>query len=195
MSAGSSWWRGQSSKARVAGLTYGEEATGPLWARGPGHDPGKATRWSVAKVPAPTPCLGGISSRLSARPQTEFWPWASVQSGSPGEGDNFSPLVGPHGLLAGARGRTRAGSAGDGFAERGQLVSLLLDDQGAERERGSPLHVAPAPPPPGPGLFRPGLTKAKEWKRRRPPNAAGDGSREMRVAFKVSRNPSAAGGG
>lgn len=96
MSAGSSWWRGQSSKARVAGLTYGEEATGLLWARGPRHAPGKATRWSVAKVPDPTPCLGGILSRLSAWMAADrVLGLVSVPSGSPGEGDNFSPLVAP----------------------------------------------------------------------------------------------------
>lgn len=129
-------------------------------------------------------------------PQTEFWDGFPCRVGALGKATTSLPLSPPHGLFSGARGRTRAGSAGDGFAERGQLISLLLADQGAEQKRGSPLHVAPTPPPPpGPGLFRPGVTEAREWKCRRPPSAAGDGSREMRAAFKVSRNPSAAGGG
>lgn len=80
-------------------------------------------------------------------PQTEFWDGLLCRVGALGKATTSLPLSPPHGLLAGARGRTKAGSAGDGFAERGQLISLLLADQGAERERGSTLHVAPAPPP------------------------------------------------
>lgn len=142
-----------------------------------------------------TPRHGGISSRLSSRMAADrVLGQASAQSGSPGEGANFSPLSRPPWAPCRSSGTVTGRGAGDGFAGRGQLISLLLTGQGAGQERGSSLHVAPEGPP-GPGLFRPGVTEAGEWESRRPPSAARDGARGMRVAFKVSRNPSAAGGG
>jgi hypothetical protein len=99
----------------------------------------------VAKVLALSQRLGGISPRLLARMAADLvLGLASAQSGSPGEGANFSP---PHGHLAGARG------TGDGFAGLGWRISLPLVGRGSGQERVSPLLVARAGPP-GPGLFR-----------------------------------------
>lgn len=103
-------------------------------------------------------------------------------------------LLSPHGHLAGAWGLSRAGGTESGFARLGWCILMPLAGRGAGQERGSPLLVARAGPP-GPGLFRRGVTEAGKRKRWRQPSAARDGGRGLRVAFKVSRNPSAAGGG
>lgn len=191
MSARSSWRGGQSSKTRVVGPYLQGRGNRAAVARGPGYAPGKATRRSVAKVLALSHRLGGISPRLSARMAADLvLVLASAQSGSPGEGANFFPPTG----TSGAWGQSRAGGTESGFARLGWRISLPLAGRSAGQERGSPLLVARADPP-GPGLFRRGVTEAGKRKRRRQPSAARDGGRGLRVAFKVSRNPSAAGGG
>ncbi|MEJ1282430.1 hypothetical protein NN561_013388 [Cricetulus griseus] len=143
---------------------------------GPGHAPGKATRWSVAKVPAPNPCHWGISSRLSARMAAErvLGP-ASVQSGSPGEGANFFPLVVPPWAPRRSSG-TGTGKECRRWIRLTRAADLFAPGWPRIRagEGQCPARRSSAPPP-GPGLFRPGVTEAGEWERRRPPSAARDG--------------------
>lgn len=152
---------------------------------------GDAVECGEGSSPKPSP-WGNFAATVSKdgrRPSSgtggfcvEWEPWGRRQ------------LLSPHGYLARAWGQSRAGGTGSGFARLGLRISLPLAGRGAGQERGSPLLVAGAGPP-GPGLFRRRVTEAGKRKRRRQPSAARDGGRGLRVAFKVSRNPSAAGGG
>lgn len=138
--------------------------------------------------PAPRGNFAATVSKDGRRPSSgtgfcaEWEPWGRRQ------------LLSPHGHLSGAWEQARAGGTGDGFAGLGLRISLPLAGRGTGQERGNPPLVARADPP-GPGLFGRGVTEAGKRKRRRQPSAARDGGRGLRVAFKVSRNPSAAGGG
>lgn len=145
-------------------------------------------------------CGEGSSPKPS--PRGNFAATVSKDGRRPSSGTGFCAeweprgrrqLLSPHGYLSGAWGQSRAGGTESGFARLGWRISLPLAGRSAGQERGSPLLFARAGPP-GPGLFRRGVTEAGKRKRRRQPSAARDGGRGLRVAFKVSRNPSAAGG-
>lgn len=137
MPAGSSW-RGRTKFQSPGSGALRERGNPAAVAREPGYAPRKATRWSVAKVLALSQRLGGILSRLSARMAADLvLGLASAQSGSPGEGTNFSSP--PHRHLAGAWEQTWVRGTEDGFAGLGWRISLPLAGRNAEQERGSPL--------------------------------------------------------
>lgn len=206
----SSFCRGQSSKAGVTGLTYwgggGRAAGGEGRGRGAlGALPGGQTSQRAAKRSSPNPRSGRSSRRLPARPAADrvLGP-ASLRSGSPGEGANFSSLLAPPGPLVPAEGMALAAAAGtqgtashDGAASsspggrpwrRWPAFSPMAWGRGAAAVR-----FAPAAPPGG-GLSGLGAAQVGEGSNRACPARRGKARRGTRVVCKVSGNPPAAGG-
>lgn len=191
-------------------LLIGKEAAGPRGARGRGRGalgalPGGQTSPSIAERSVPNPSGEWRAQLLAPAGTTGCRPSSGTRFSaerSPGEGANFSPRLAPPGPLAPAQGMALAAAVG--------TQGIASHDLAASSSRGRPWRWWPAfgpvawgrgaAAPRGRGLsgLGPGGSAGGGREPSSLPSAKKRGKARRggtRAAFKVSGNPSAAGGG